>query len=229
MLRLFCDIKHIFVKSGRHKKAFLIATSAIMCAMFAACSFSFGGKANLKAEYYSTVLPTYDFDTNAPTIIVADPWDLSSKYYAGLALEYFKKRGFNNIYLQGQIDPSFARNVIHVKVSKERLDPSSNYQYTFNATGVCNVVNGVPRCSVDTKNSEATANSIKRPIRDNYKISFDWLDVYKKVRVLYVAGTTTIETGSYTDLQVLNTLMSDTITRMDFRRPVQYIYNSSLN
>ncbi|RDU66085.1 hypothetical protein CQA53_04595 [Helicobacter didelphidarum] len=199
-------------------------SSGFIALVFTACL----GNGNLKAEYYSTVLPTYDFDTNAPTIIVADPWDLSSKYYAGQALEAFKKRGFNNIYLQGQIDSSFARNMIYVKVGKERVDPASNYQYTFNTTGICNVINGVPKCSVDTRNSEATPTNVKRTIRDSYRISFDWFDVYKKTRVLYVAGSATIDSGTYTDLQVLTILLNDTITRMEFRKPVQYIYNSSL-
>ncbi len=182
-----------------------------------------------KAEYYSTVLPTYDFDTNAPTIIVSDPWDLSSKYYAGQALEAFKKRGFNNVYLQGQIEPSFARNVIYVRVAKERLDPSSNYQYTFNATGVCNVINGVPSCSIDTKNGEATQKSTKRMIRDSYRVTFDWYDVYKRVRILYVAGSAAVESGKYSDLQVLSTLLNDTILRMEFKRPVQYVYDGSIS
>ncbi len=192
--------------------------------IFVACS-----SVDWKAEYYSTVLPTYDFDTNAPTIIVSDPWDLSSKYYAGQALESFKKRGFNNVYLQGQIEPSFARNVIYVKVSKERLDPSSNYQYTFNATGVCNVINGVPSCSIDTKNGETTQKSTKRIIRDSYRVTFDWYDVYKRVRVLYVAGSAAVESGKYSDLQILTALLNDTVSRMEFRRPVQYIYNGSIN
>lgn len=191
---------------------------------FVACT-----NANWKAEYYSTVLPTYDFDTNAPTIIVSDPWDLSSKYYAGQALEAFKKRGFNNIYLQGQIDSSFARNVIYVRVAKERLDPASNYQYTFNTTGICNVINGVPSCSIDTRNGETTQKSLKRIIRDSYRVTFDWYDVYKKTRILYVAGTAAVDSGQYTDLQVFTSLLNDTISRMEFRRPVQYIYNGSLN
>lgn len=195
----------------------------LMALLFTACSVS-----NVKSEYYSTVLPTYDFDTNAPTIIVADPWDLSSKYYAGAALEYFKKRGFNNIYLQGQIDQSFARNVIYVKVSKERMDPSSNYQYTFNASGVCNVINGVPSCTIDTSNSDTAAKSIKRTILDSYRVTFDWYDVYKRIRILYVSGTSVVDSGKHTDLEVLTGLIDETIKRMDFKRPVQYIYNGSI-
>ena len=217
MTRVFCIFKTL---------AYMVFMGC-MGLFFVACAFGLGG-GNIKAEYYSTVLPTYDFDTNAPTIIVADPWDLSSKFYAGHALEAFKKRGFNNVYLQGQIDPSFARNIIYVKVTKDKIDPSKNYQYTFNATGVCNVIDGVPRCSVDTRNSEVAPNQVKRAIRDSYKISFDWFDVYKKTRVLFVAGAMSVDTGIYTDLQVLNVLMNDTITRMDFKKPVQYYYNTSL-
>ena len=203
-----------------------VSSVILLCVpyLFMACA----SNGNMKAEYYSTVLPTYDFDTNAPTIIISDPWDLSSKYYAGQALEAFKKRGFNNIYLQGQIEQSFVRNVIYVKVTKERLDPSSNYQYTFNATGVCNVINGVPSCSIDTRNSEASQQNVKRTIRDAYKVTFDWYDIYKRTRILYVAGSATVESGIYSDLRVLTTLLNDTITRMEFRRPVQYIYHSSL-
>lgn len=192
--------------------------------IFAACS-----QGNYKAEYYSTVLPTYDFDTNAPTIIVSDPWDLSSKYYAGQALLAFKKRGFNNIYMQGQIDTSYARNVIYIRVAKEQLDPASNYQYTFNATGVCNVINGVPSCSIDTKNGESTKKNTKRVVRDAYRVTFDWYDVYKKTRVLYVAGNAAVDSGQYTDLHVFTNLINDTVSRMEFRKPVQYIYNGSLS
>lgn len=210
MLRFFVSIK--------------LFALLFIAGFFAACS-----NGNWKAEYYSTVLPTYDFDTNAPTIIVADPWDLSSKYYTGQALLAFKKRGFNNIYLQGQIDPSFARNVIYVRVSKERLDPASNYQYTFNAKGVCNVINGVPSCSIDTRNGETTNKNTKHVVRDSYRITFDWYDVYKKTRVLYVAGSATVDSGAYTDLQIINGLLNDTISRMEFRRPVQYIYDGSIN
>lgn len=210
MLRLFVSFRFLFL--------------VFFAGMFAACS-----QANWKAEYYSTVLPTYDFDTNAPTIIVSDPWDLSSKYYAGTALEAFKKRGFNNIYLQGQIDSSFARNVIYVRVAKDRIDPASNYQYTFNATGVCNVINGVPSCSIDTRNSESTQKNVKRVVRDSYRVTFDWYDVYKKTRILYVAGTAAVDSGHYTDLQVFTTLLNDTVERMEFRRPVQYIYNGSMS
>lgn len=184
---------------------------------------------NWKAEYYSTVLPTYDFDTNAPTIIVADPWDLSSKYYIGQSLVAFKKRGFNNIYLQGQIDTSFARNVIYVRVSKERIDPASNYQYTFNATGVCNVINGVPSCSIDTRNGEALRKSTKHIVRDIYRVTFDWYDVYKKTRILYVVGTAAVDSGQYTDLQIITSLINDTVSRMEFRRPVQYVYDGSIS
>lgn len=198
--------------------------SLLVSTSFLACSLT-----NVKAEYYSTVLPTYDFDTNAPTLIVADPWDLSSKFYAGHALDAFKKRGFNNIYLQGQIDPSFVRNVIYVKVSKERLDPASNYQYTFNAVGVCNVINGVPSCSIDTKNSDTSKKNVKRVVQDSFRVAFDWYDVYKKTRILYVTGATTVESGKYSDLEVLNSLLNETIVRMEFRRPVQYIYNTSIS
>lgn len=194
----------------------------IVASLMLSCS-----SGNWQAEYYSTVLPTYDFDTNAPTMVVAEPWDLSSKYYVGEALQALKKRGFNNIYLPGQIDNSFVRNVIYVKVSKERIDPSSNYQYTFNATGVCTVLNGVPSCSVDTKNSEAIKQK-KRVVRDAYRVTFDWYDVYKKARVLYVAGSAAVDSGVYSDLRVLKSLLNDTIVRMEFRRPVQYLYNGSL-
>lgn len=211
------------IKPLAYIKQLLMLLSISMVACFISCS-----SANWKAEYYSTVLPTYDFDTNAPTMIVADPWDLSSKYYAGEALKALKKRGFNNIYLPGQIDNSFIRNVIYVKVTKERLDPASNYQYTFNAKGICNVINGVPSCSIDTRNSEATQRSEKRVVRDAYRVTFDWYDVYKKTRILYVAGSAAVDSGVYSDLQVLTTLLNDTITRMEFRRPVQYIYDGSL-
>ena len=210
MLRFFVSIK--------------LLTMLFIVGFFVACS-----NGNWKAEYYSTVLPTYDFDTNAPTIIVADPWDLSSKYYTGQSLIAFKKRGFNNIYLQGQIDASFARNVIYVRVAKERLDPASNYQYTFNATGVCNVINGVPSCSIDTRNSEATKKNTKHVVRDAYRITFDWYDVYKKTRILYVVGTAAVDSGQYTDLQVITSLINDTISRMEFRRPVQYVYDGSIS
>lgn len=208
MLRIFASIR-IFV-------LFFIV------GFFVACS-----NGNWKAEYYSTVLPTYDFDTNAPTIIVADPWDLSSKYYTGQSLLAFKKRGFNNIYLQGQIDSSFARNVIYIRVSKERLDPASNYQYTFDAKGVCNVINGVPSCSIDTRNSEASKKSTKHVVRDVYRITFDWYDVYKRARILYVVGTAAVDSGKYTDLQAITGLINDTVSRMEFRRPVQYVYDGS--
>lgn len=200
----------------------------ITCTMLLA-SLLVGCFGSVKSEYYSTVLPTYDFDTNAPTIIVADPWDLSSKYYAGIALEHFKKRGFNNIYLQGQIDQSFARNVIYVKVGKERLDPSTNYQYKFNASGVCNVINGVPSCVIDTSNSDTSKKTIKRTVMDVYKVTFDWYDVYKKARILYVAGSSTVDAQKHTDLEVVNSLIGNTIKRMEFKRPVQYVYNGSVS
>lgn len=210
MLRFFVSIKPLIL--------------LFIAVFFAACSSS-----GWKAEYYSTVLPTYDFDTNAPTIIISDPWDLSSKYYAGQALISFKKRGFNNIYLQGQIDTSYARNVIYVRVAKERIDPASNYQYTFNATGVCNVINGVPSCSIDTKNGESTKKETKYVVRDAYRVAFDWYDVYKKTRILYVAGNAAVDSGKYTDQQIFKSLINDTISRMEFRHPVQYLYNGSLS
>lgn len=187
----------------------------LFVAVFVAC----GGSAN-KSYYYSTVLPQYVFDTNAPTIIKADPWDLVSSYYTNIALLALKNRGFNNIYLDNQIDYSFARNVIFLRVS-ELMRPLDNYRYSFNARGTCNVINGVPYCSLDSNDGRL---SDMIPSSIVYGVTFDWYDVYRQVRVLYVGGVLQTPSNESDDLKTYSELITNTVSRIDFRQPTYYLY-----
>lgn len=193
--------------------------SCCVLVFFTACS-----SPDIKAQYYSTLLPLYDFDTNAPTVIKADPWDLASSYYANIALLNFKQRGFNNIYLSGEIQDSYARNIIYIQVSKAQSSPD-NYKYSFIAQGTCNVVDGVPHCSVDSKNDRANKQA-EISTTDTYQVTFDWYDIYKQRRVLYVGGVMTSPSHKFSDLKIYTSLISQTVSRIDFKKPTHYIYQA---
>ncbi|PAF49031.1 hypothetical protein BKH43_07220 [Helicobacter sp. 13S00401-1] len=185
--------------------------------LFVACSSS-----GLSTQYYSTVIPDYNFDTNAPTILVTDPWDISSRFYAKVALTALKKRGFSNIYLEGQIPTPYARNILYIKVSKQRLMPNQNIEYTFNATGVCKIIDGRRYCNITNNKNDLKNNTSN--ISDLYNFTLDWYDAYTQNLALYAVGSVFSKPGEAMDFKVYSKLIEQTVARINFQRPLEYRY-----
>ncbi|PAF44075.1 hypothetical protein [Helicobacter sp. 11S02629-2] len=184
--------------------------------LFVACS------SGLRTQYYSTVIPDYNFDTNAPTILVTDPWDISSRFYAKVALAALKKRGFTNIYMEGQIPTPYARNILYMRVNKQRLMPNQNIEYSFNATGICKVIDGRRYCSI-TNNKNDLKNTTAN-ISDVYSFTIDWYDAYVHTLALYAVGNVFSKPGEAPDFKVYSALINQTVARINFQKPTEYLY-----
>ena len=206
-------------------RAYISLVCSVVCGAF------FLGCANnlIEMQYTSSIQHSYQLNINAPVIIAPHKGDLLAASYLPFIKQALEKRGFNSLYMQGQIPEKSARNIIYVSLVKMmRSYPSSSVQYVPSKMidrSACFNYDGMYYCREETY-PIITGYTTSLNLSAEYHFIMDWYDNYMKKRILYIDGS--IHDGACIYEGIYQDLIQQTISRIDFARGESYSYSAPL-
>lgn len=184
----------------------------------------------VEMKYSSSLKQNYHLNVNAPIIVAYHKGDLLAASYIPFVIEMLGRRGFNSIYVEGQIPLHRARNIIYVSLVKTMKSyPTSNVEFVPTKMldkSSCINYDGMYYCREEVY-PIITGYSTSLNLSSEYHFIMDWYDIPMKKRILYIDGS--IGDGPCIFEGIYQDLIYQTITRIDFSRPEVYSYNSALS